>query len=739
MTQLLDHTGRPIAMADKPPAPPTGEIGWENSVLYGARDFAKYNPDDLVSRRGADIYRKMMRDDQVKSVMRFKQHAVISRGWFFDVPKDENGDDDPEQARMGDFFATVIAKLAGSFSQNLLMILSALPNGFSIVEKIFGLIAWEGKTWWGLKRLKLRPWETFNQGFECDPHGNVLKLSQDQNGKRAPIPMDKVIHFVYQPDVDPHYGESDLRAAYRPWWSKDVVIKFQNIHLERHASGFAYAQVTGQLSSAQKEDLKALIRNISARMGAILPAGVDLNQFQPMRTDAYDRAIAQYDKAIAKSILVPNLLGLSEQGQTGSYSQSTTQLEVFFWILDAIAGDLEDALNEQLFRGLARVNFGAEDFPPFTFEPISEQQKEKIARVWGELVSKNAVQRSDSDEAWIRQLVGAPQKSADDPAPPPPTDDPDPDAALPPDGMPDNEAWIEKQSAAARAQLARAFAERPWLKRCDFARIEDQFNADDQMLLAALQDVMAEARESIETQVAEIAGERSFGNVDFAEIDKLTFPKAIKKKLQQALRKHLEQSLAAGYAQARKELPRKFAAVIRPGMDKDQAERYLARKAMKIGGVVEADVLKAVQQVLENSIKYDKTLRETILAISEDTVLTALLPEIDAQGRAVNVPRRLENIARTNTADAVNQARQALFNQPEFKGFVLAFEYAAILDARTSEICEHLDGKILKDFGPWTPPNHHMCRSLLVPVTAVDDWDGKESPAPRIEPQKGFK
>jgi len=55
-----------------------------------------------------------------------------------------------------------------------------------------------------------------------------------------------------------------------------------------------------------------------------------------------------------------------------------------------------------------------------------------------------------------------------------------------------------------------------------------------------------------------------------------------------------------------------------------------------------------------------------------------------------------------------------------------------------SDICEHLNGKILRDFSGYTPPNHFQCRSILVPVTAIDGWDGKESPKPRVQPHKGF-
>jgi len=173
-------------------------------------------------------------------------------------------------------------------------------------------------------------------------------------------------------------------------------------------------------------------------------------------------------------------------------------------------------------------------------------------------------------------------------------------------------------------------------------------------------------------------------------------------------------------------------------MDKTQAEKFLASKAMKIAGVLDQVVLNAVQRMLENAIKYDKSLGQTIKDLGNDTDIKQVLPEVDAAGRAINIPARLENIARTNTADAVNQARQALFNSPELRGFVQAYEYSAVLDDRTTEICEHLNGKILKDFGSYTPPNHFQCRSVLAPVTLVDDWDGQESAKPRLEPQKGF-
>jgi len=729
---------------EKPEAPTTpsgpgpgeaGEIGYADSVLYTAKDFPKYNPDLLLQRKGKDIYRKMMLDDQVKAVLGFKRVAVVSRDWYFDVGTDDAGEKRGDHEDMAEFFKSAVKKIKGTFTKNMTNILSALQNGFSITEKVFTPIKWRDKIMWGIQSLKLRPFDSFDGGFECDPHGNILRLRQLQVGNARKIPLSKVIHFVHQPDIDEHYGESDLRAAYRSWWSKDITIKFQNIHLERHAGGFIWAQVKGRLTGGQKTDLENLLKNVSARMGAHLPDTVTLNQFNPLRTDAYDRAMAQHDKAIAKSLLVPNLLGLSEQGETGSYSQSQTQFDVFCWILDSIANDLAETLNEQMFKQLALWNFGTDDYPPFCFEPISEAQKIELAKTWKELVAGNAVTKSDSDEAWIRQLIGAPEKA--EPEEPEATPDkPGDDDETAPMDVPENEQWIEDQEdpEAVRKEMA----EKPWMRRVNFARIEETLNTQDDRFMAEMLNIMARVRTSVESQIIKIVGQRSLGNVKPQEIEAVKIPVNLVSGLRKTIRDNLQTILKDGYEMARKELPKKQHAAIRPGMDKTQAEKFLSRKAMKIAGVIEQDVLKGVSRVLENGIRYDKTLKQTIDAISDDTDLLKLLPETDAAGRPINKPARIENIARTNTSDALNTARTALFGEPELKGFVLASEYSAVLDNRISEICEHLHGKILKDFGVYTPPNHHMCRALLVPVTIMDDWDGKESPKPRLQPQKGF-
>lgn len=743
----------------KPPEAivPKGEVGYASaSFIYQGKDFTKYNPDILYSYKGAQVYDKMMTDDQVKAVMEFKQGAVVSRGYRFDVEKDEEtGEPIEEYQKIADFFECVLSKMDGSVTDKLIEVLSAMKYGFSVSEKIFQPIDHEGSTYWGLKDIKLRPFSSMLTGMVVDQHGNLIGIKQRVSGSTdIELPLDKIIHFVHRPEIDRHYGESDLRAAYRAWWSKDIAIKFQNIHLERHAGGFIWAQIDpakGALSNNDKINLEKVLENLSAHTAIHVPSAVTLNTIQPLNTDSYDKAIAQYDKAISKSLLVPNLLGLSEQGNVGSYSQSSTQLEIFFWVLDLIAARLEDVLNEQLFRPLAEWNFGTDEYPLFKFEPMSEDRKRVVMAAWADLVQKGAVTKTTSDEDYLRELIGFPEKGEADaptvlpvlPGQVPPEDPEDTSTEDPEDKepveKPNNDEYLSRQPKEKQAAAKKSFAERPWLNRVNFSAIEKIMGSSDTALGFALSTIMAKVRLSIEDQVIKIGKERSWGNVKPAEIIDIKVPKSLMTSFRKELRAAFADAIDLAYEGARKELPKKMFAKVKPGMDKTQTEKFLASKAMKITGVVENRVLGAVQLVLENSIKYDKSLKDTMKAMADDTDLVSMLPKVDTAGRAVSVPARLENIARTNIADAVNQSRMALFQDPALKGFVEAFEYSAILDDRTTEICDRLHGRIQVDWDSYAPPNHFQCRSILIPVTQVDEWDGKEDKIPSgLQPMKGF-
>ena len=84
----------------------------------------------------------------------------------------------------------------------------------------------------------------------------------------------------------------------------------------------------------------------------------------------------------------------------------------------------------------------------------------------------------------------------------------------------------------------------------------------------------------------------------------------------------------------------------------------------------------------------------------------------------------LERYARTKHTEVMNKARRTFFDESEV---VAAYQYSAILDDVTTEICRSLDGKIFtKDNAP-NPPLHFNCRSLLVPITKYEKFKPTET------------
>jgi SPP1 gp7 family putative phage head morphogenesis protein len=731
--QILGYQIGKVKAPEVKPKPRTGDIGVMSSSIYQGRDFTFYNPDDLLTNKGETIYKRMMRDDQVKAAIHFKKNAIISRDWYFDVEHDdETGEADAEQQKIADIFTEVIAQIKGAWSDTITEILSAINNGFSVCEKIYKPVLIDGKTYWGIEDIKLRPFETFNDGgFVVDRHGNLKEIKQTLGGADdIVIPFDKVIHFVNQPDIDRYYGESDLRAAHRAWWSKDINIKFRNIHLERHAHGFVVARVEGSLSDPQNTALEDALSNITLNTSLKVPSNVELDTIQPLSTQAYKEAIQQDNTAIARSVLVPNLLGLSEQGPHGSRSLGDTQFTGFLWVLNAIDSRLCETINDQIFRQLAIWNFGTEDFPKYRTEPLSDQEQLDLAKGWAELIKAGAVTKSDSDERHIRRQLGMPDKieSEDDE----------------PMEVPDISDWINQQPDPE--EVKREMAEKPWLNRVNFARIERQWTNADNGLSDKINAIMLDMGVSIEKQVQKIGGDRSWGNVAPAEAQSVSIPKKDTSALRKTLRVELTGYFNDAYDGASRELPQRKFRRIGIGMDKTQSEKFINSRMMQLTGIIEQKVLDIVALSLQNAITYDKSLTDTIAALFDD--LKEYIPDKQwieetakraGHWRAINKPARIENIVRTETGKAINMGRQALFSDPQLKGFVQAYEYSAILDDSTTDICEHLNGKILRDFGHYMPPNHYQCRSLLIPVTQLDEWSGKESPSPRKEPMAGFK
>lgn len=188
----------------------------------------------------------------------------------------------------------------------------------------------------------------------------------------------------------------------------------------------------------------------------------------------------------------------------------------------------------------------------------------------------------------------------------------------------------------------------------------------------------------------------------------------------------------------------------RIGLVGTKAERFFKARALEVTGVMETEILSRAHRVLLNGLKGDKTERQVLQELDE--ALGDYVPETDAAGRVVNVPARVEVIARTNLSEAISEARYSVFTDPDLEGFVTALEYSAVLDDRVRPGHAAWDGVVREvNDAIWyqpdrRPPCGFNCRCLLVPVTIIDQVEltpDDELPlgeaGPGVFPDEGFR
>ena len=570
---------------------------------------------------------------------------------------------------------------------------------------------------------------------------------------------------MVNPDVDEHYGESELRACYRAWFSKDVAIKLRNIYMERHAGGFHVITPPKdkglRVGTPEYAALVSLLSNINTKTGIILPSSeykIEGHYPSGSGADIFEKTIDQCDTQISRGLLVPNLLGITPAGQTGSYSQSQTQLDAFFWTLGNDADRLAECINEQIFKPLGEVNFADEHYPRFAWNPLSKTKAVEIIKLFMELVNSKVLENTPEDEDFIREALDLPavqayaseqgdedDATADD-------DEADDDEVVEESGDQDEDLPDETIMGQSLVKISHA-AFKSALSRVSFAAIgvgSEGVVEDNVHAVAAVTDDIAAAV----IEQAKAGGDLNENII--ANLKSIRIDSKMKGKLNKAVAQVLRQGERIGRQEAAKEIDKAMKTAFSFKADYSRmdmiAEDYFKAASFRITGNVTDEVKKTVEAEILNGARYDKTWTEVETAIYARLASKGLLSVEEAKRRlgdslnTSNPDARIRTIVRTSTFEAINTARDSYFTDPQLGGFVRAYEYSAILDSRTTDVCRHLDEdgagdhsvEWYKENAGFKPPNHFNCRSLLVAVTANDLPAFTEGPQPNITPQEGF-
>ncbi len=386
---------------------------WGYILSEGDKEYVKMNPDEVIRRKGMRVYKEMRADEQVKAALFVKKFARLSTGWSIVPPDNPSATEKKATA-----FCQDVLYNAGS-SKILKGIMTALDFGYSIGEKIYTISdsgRWKGK----IIITKIKSKAPENYEFKLDAYDNIEGLvpvagyAAGGYTKDKPLPIDKFIIYSYNQEFENPYGNSDLRGAYNAWWMKHLFQKFMSIYYERFGIPTAVGTYGEYAADDTKKTLEEALDSIQSKTSVSIPEKVkiDLLEVAKEKGDVWTKAIEHLDARICRSVLIPSLLGFSNQN-FGSYALGKSQMQVFLYVLQELGNEIaDDVVNPQIIKPLCDYNFSVERKPKFRFNNFTKENIHQLLQVWNNMAKDGIVERVDSDEDFIRDVIGLPNKDS---------------------------------------------------------------------------------------------------------------------------------------------------------------------------------------------------------------------------------------------------------------------------------------------------------------------------------------
>jgi len=664
------------------------------SAYYDDSYRQPYNPDDLFRKDyGYKVYREMLKDDQVSVCLQLKKDLVIGSG--FDIISEDKGESVKE-----DIQKALYEDPEYSFDEMLYEILSSYEFGFSVSEKIFKHRSDGTLT---LKYIKTRHPSTWL--LHVDDGGNVEKFEQQGGKTKVELDPKCLIHYVNNRSFQNPYGTSDLRAAYYAWFTKTQVIRYYGMFLEKSIGPIPVAKYPMGTPQAQVDQLYDAVRSFQSKTALTIPKEVEIEFLNSGNDgDAYVKAINLFNMFIGRSLFVPDLVGLQgSETSGGSQALGKEQLDLFLKHISRRRALLERVINREIIQPIVQYNHGFVDvYPKFQFRPVQEDDQLSFSKLWLEASRSGAIPVSEQEIQHFKKSIKFPHNTVteedlaigDNPNTGKPQEEQDNvEQAEPP----------EKDSSAKKDEPVKKkeFSLEPrtsYEKKVNFAEIKFALDSADLNVMTDTKPIFEKIAYDVIDQIErkKILDKQKIDMVDGIKINHL-------KDLKLALKKTFREVFLRGKSEARTEVNKKDMA--KP-LASDKFLEMLEKETFSFVGDWQYDISKRVRQTLIAAIKDGRPLSD---------VTEEILQTITGESNKT----RIERFARTKHTEIYNKGRLEYFKD---SGVVAAYQYSAILDDRTSDICADLDGKIFSDGSEPVPPLHFYCRSTLVPITKYEDF-----------------
>lgn len=378
---------------------------------------------DLAFPNSIAVYDRVRTDSQVESVINSISLPILSANWDL---KTEGVDDAVVQLVRTELGLPEPGKaMAGrqrrqgiSWFEHLEEVLNMLWAGFMCFEQVYEVSpARPDQADIGLKDIvhlrKLAPRHprTITE-IQVEADGGLKAIKQvGLDDKEKVINAENLVMYVHRKEGADWTGRSILRAAYRPYFIKDLLVRLDAQAGERNSMGIPWVQY-GEEGDAEEAKRVATDLRAGENAGIWNKKGVLDVEILGVKGSVVDLLpkISYHDQQIAKSALA---MFLDLGHDAGARSLGETHLKIFIRYVQRFADKIAETVTEHIIRDLVELNFEiGTPYPVLTAGDLQSNEgisPEDIAT----LTNAGLIRPDDSLEEHIRSTRGLPKIDAE--------------------------------------------------------------------------------------------------------------------------------------------------------------------------------------------------------------------------------------------------------------------------------------------------------------------------------------
>jgi hypothetical protein len=367
----------------------TRQLSKSTNVSANNQFSYEYNADNLTYKD----YDDMLKDPQIKSGIDLIRMFLLSRDLIV-TPASQ----DPLDVEISESLEDMFKNMDYPMRKIRNDLYSALIYGYSISEIIWEYDEENNRT--AFKRFRPIHIKTLENCFEYDESGDINNIIQTTDvGDPIKIPPEKCLVYTFDESFGDRRGTSLLNAVYDNWFTKQKILTWWNIYLQKHEG----PTLAAFLSNPQYKDLarENLDEIHEGRANATFDKDDRVEVIESAhRGEGFKDAIHYHDIMIFRKMNIGTMILGQEDGK-GAFAQSKTQNDMLNIFLDGIHNDIASEL-EILVKQIVDMNWTVEKYPHVEFESFEDTDLLELLGSLKPLIDAMAI---NPEEQWFKQLI----------------------------------------------------------------------------------------------------------------------------------------------------------------------------------------------------------------------------------------------------------------------------------------------------------------------------------------------